>query len=124
MVKKNTRQDLLQSTIDMLREVQGVKVDGPDIYILGGMTHLSTSKTAELFHTSYHNFSNVYVPFLLRAGIHRIIAGRHKYYNINETLAVLTAARKRGTTVFEICDERYEHIQKLKKRSKKNAKRT
>ncbi len=119
-VVKTARQKLLEVTIKMLWEVHGVKVQGIDIYICGAEAHLCTSKTADLFHTSYHNFSNAYVPQLLNAGVHRIVCGRHKYYNINETLAVLTASRNRGVSVFEICDKRYEHIKKLKKRRNKN----
>ena len=116
---KTARQKLLESTINMLWEVQGVKVEGIDIYIFGTEVHLCTLKTADLFHVSHHNFCNAYRPRLLLAGVHRIIAGRHKYYNINETLAVLTASRRRGVSVFEICDERYEHIKKLKKKKRR-----
>ena len=117
---KTARQKLLKKTIEMLWTVQGVKVQGIDIYIFGTEAHLCTSKTADLFHASYHNFSNAYVPYLLLAGVRRIVCGRHKYYNINETLAVLTASRKRGVSVFEICDGRYLHLKKLKKRRNKN----
>ena len=119
-VVKTARQKLLEKTIEMLWTVQGVKVQAMDIYIFGTEAHLCTRKTADLFHASYHNFSNAYVPQLLNAGVHRIVSGRHKYYNINETLAVLTASRNRGVSVFEICDERYEHIKKLTKRRNKN----
>lgn len=118
---KTTRQKLLEVTTKMLWEVHGVKVQGIDIYICGAEAHLCTSKTADLFHASYHNFSNAYVPYLLIAGVHRIVCGRNKYYNINETLAVLTASRKRGISVFDICDERYEYIKKSRKRRIKNA---
>ncbi len=117
---KTARQKLLESIIKMLWEVHGVKVQGIDIYIFGTEAHLCTSKTADLFHASYHNFSNVYVPHLLLAGVRRIVCGRHKYYNINETLAVLTASRKRGVSVFEICDERYLYLKKSKKRRIRN----
>lgn len=117
---KTARQKLLEVTIKMLWEIHGVKVHGIDIYIYGTEAHLCTLKTADLFPASYHNFSNVYVPYLLNAGVHRIICGRNKYYNINETLAVLTASRKRGVSVFDICDERYEHLKKLRKRRNKN----
>ena len=119
-VVKTARQKLLEKTIVMLWEVHGVKAQGMDIYIFGAEAHLCTSKTADLFHASYHNFSNAYVPHLLLAGVRRIVCGRYKYYNINETLAVLTASRKRGVSVFEICDERYLHLKKLKKRRNKN----
>lgn len=119
MVKKDTRRNQLQITIDMLWLVHGVKVEGFDIYVFGSEHHLSTAKTAELFHTSYHNFSNAYVPYLMQAGVVRVIAGRHKYYNINHVLAILTVARKRDRTVFEICDERYENIKRLRKNRRK-----
>ena len=117
---KTARQKLLEKIIDMLWTVHGVKVQGIDIYIFGNAAHLCTPKTADLFHSSYHNFSNAYVPHLLLAGVRRIVCGRHKYYNINEILAILTASRKRGVSVFDICDEQYEHIKKLKKRRNKN----
>lgn len=116
---KTARQKLLESIIKMLWEVHGVKVQGIDIYIFGSEAHLCTAKTADLFGASYHNFSNAYVPYLLIAGVHRIIAGRHKYYNINESLAVLTASRKRGVNVFKICEERQENIKKLRKKKRR-----
>ena len=117
---KTARQKLLESVINMLWQVHGVKAQGMDIYIFGTEAHLCTPKTADLFHASYHNFSNAYVPHLLLAGVRRIGCGRHKYFNINETLAVLTASRNRGVSVFEICDERYLHLKKLKKRRNRN----
>ncbi len=118
MVKKTARQKLIESVMSMLWEVHGVKVYGTDIYIFENEAHLSTAKIADVFRASYHNFSNAYVPHLLLAGVHRIVAGRHKYYNLNQSLDILIASGKRGISVAEICDERYEKIKKQKKRRK------
>jgi len=97
----------------------GVEVQSTDVYLFEDEAHLCTAKTAELFHTSYHNFSNVYVSNLLFAGVHRIIVGRNRYYNINESLAILVASRQRGVPVSEICDELYEINNKKQKKRRK-----
>ena len=102
----------------MLWEMYGVKGQGTDIYISEDEAHLCTAKTADIFHASYHNFSNVYVPHLLLAGVRRIVSGRNKYYNIDEVLDILAASIKQGVSVAEICDKRYEKIKKQKKRRK------
>ena len=114
----SARIELLKTVIDMLWETYGVKVQATDIYIFENEAHLCTSKTADIFSTSYHRFSNVYVPQLVLAGVHRIIAGRNKYYNIDEVLDILTESLKRGVSVAEICDKRYDKIKKQKKRRK------
>jgi hypothetical protein len=111
-----SRRTIIKETIKMLQERYGVKVDGPDIFIYGGIAHLCTSKTAELFHTSYHNFCNVYVPCILQARTHRIIAGRHKYYNITETLNILTVSRDKGISIFDACDIIEDRYKKKKRR--------
>lgn len=116
MANKNTRRDLLEKTIKMLWELHGLKVEERDIYIFGGVTHLCSLKTADLFRTSYHNFSNAYVPPLLSAGVRRITAGRYKYYNINEILAVLTQAHKQGISVFDFCYKRCEQLNSKNRR--------
>lgn len=118
MTNKSTRRNLLTKTIKMLWDLHGLKVKGRDIYIFGGVTHLCSEKTADLFRTSYHNFSNAYVSYLLSAGVHRITAGRYKYYNINEILAILTNAHKQKISVFDFCDKRAEQLLKNKKRRK------
>lgn len=110
------RQKLLESVISMLWEMYGVKVQATDIYLFEDQAHLCSSKTADIFRTSYHNFSNAYVPYLMIAGVHRIIAGRNKYYNIDAALDILSEAEKRGVTVSEVCDERHTKIKQKKRR--------
>ncbi len=118
VTSKSTRRDLLAKTISMLWDLHGLKVEGRDIYIFGGVTHLCSEKTADLFRTSYHNFSNAYVPYLLSAGVRRITAGRYKYYNTNEILAILTNAHKEKISVFDFCGTRAKRLLKNKKRRK------
>jgi len=119
----SARQKLLESVINMLWEMYGVKAQATDVYIFDDEAHLCTAKTADIFHASYHRFSNVYVPHLLLAGVHRIIAGRNKYYNINESLNILTESLKRGLSVADICNDRSDTIRKINKRKQKKKRR-
>ena len=109
------RQKIIDSAIKTLLDDYGIVAKFSDIFVFD-KPFLSTVKTAELFSTSYHNFSHIYVKSLLSAGVQRIISGRNKFYDIEKIIHIRQDSGLRGISVFDVCREMKNKL--AKKRSK------
>ena len=119
---KSKREKNRAAAIKMLRDTYDVIVDYRDIYMLSNQVFLSTKKAAEVFNTSYHNFSNAYVKHLKNAGTHSLIFGRNKYYSLTDILCILSVARTKGISIFEICKNLKKRLKKIAKKRQKGKK--
>ena len=112
-------QKIKDVAIKMLRSTYGVYVEDKDMYVMMGRVFLSTAKTAEVFNTSYHNFSNVYAKHFMDAGAVRLVIGRNKYYSMDKVVSVLSASLENGVSVLEQCRKIKKVNRKIKRQKGK-----
>ena len=90
-----------------------ISLQNKDIYIASKVIYISSKKVAQLFRTSYHNFSNEYVQPLLKSGVRRVILGRHKFYCMSEVIDRLKLATTQDKSILDVCKS-------MRKKRKKN----
>lgn len=93
----------MDQIIEYLKKNHGLEVDDGDMSATFSGPFLSTSASARLFGCTYHTFCFSYPELLLKAGVKRFTAGRHKYYELGSMLDILNKSIEKDSSVPELC---------------------
>lgn len=116
----STKKERINNIKKQIAKDYGICLEDRDIYLWPGYTFISTRKAAELFNTSYHNFTNKCVKPLVKSGVTRISFGRSRYYKLEHLIVRLKKIIAEDKSLFVICKELINKKSK-KSRRKSNA---
>ena len=81
-----------------------LELGGADVHVFGSEIYLCSEKAAAMVHSSFHSFSNHYVPLITANNQVRCMRlGRNRWYSLTDLEKLVQKAIDNKMTIFEAC---------------------